>query len=1156
MKKKGKQCCPRSGWQKLFLIMRLSLILLLVSMMQVTASVYSQNTKLSVEVKNQSIVDVLKSIEDQSDFHFFYKNEQIDVNRKVSVAIENKSVEQVLESIFEGTGIEYRFFGDKLILLSANDATTNGAVNAMQQKGKISGIVVDEEGLPLPGVTVLVKGTTIGVTTNTDGEYSIEVPATAAVLQFSFVGMHTTEVELTGQSKVDIVLKTDAIGLEEVVAIGYGVKKKATLTGAVSTLNPDELEGISTPSFSTLLAGELAGLNVLQTTGNPGSPASFKIRVQNTFSDKGQPDPLFVIDGMIRRREDFEMLTVNEIEEFSILKDAASTAIYGRQGGAGVVLITTKKGKLGKPTITYSGTFTTERPTEIPEALSIIENAELTNAYFMRRDGNLDDPNTFTPDELEFFKDYPYDSWSDAIIRNPMTQQHVLSISGGSDKIRFFVSGKYLDNKGLFEKSTHDNYSLRSNLQFDVTDDLTVDVGFSTYRANDNQWLWGGWEDRNALDGLWGLVAYQPQWWPPHINGKPTLSPWAQPYAVLKGGSYNDQKWANMNADLAFTYKVPQVEGLSVSGKYIKYQYTSENRSFNQHYEVYDFKRTGGHNHIFTDELVSPDPKIYAPIGSEYISNAQSRYDTYRLNASINYGRDFGKHTIGGLFLYEQSETDYNYLSAYRQNFPVLKKDEFFAASNDDADKTGFGRRGDAADVGYVGRLSYDYDDKYLFEVAGRYDGSTKFSPDERWGFFPATSVGWVVSRENFFENLNSPISFAKLRASYGVVGSDATNSWEWQSVYEVSNGYVFGSTPAPKQGVYNKGLANYNLTWEETAELNLGLDLYLFEGKLQVAAEHYRRNTTGIFAPRIQQTPATFGATLPNENYGETKGSGYELSAVWKETKGDFTYSIGVNGATGKTEIVTIDQADNVWERDNRIGRPISYTKGFRSLGIIRNQAELDAFNAKYPDYNFFGKKAEVGLLVYEDVNGPDQVDENGNFISGEGKPDGIVNYTDHVVLIEDNTPRFRGGLNLGVSWKGLSVLGQFYGVAGWKRMNTSNTRHFRVGYGNSTLWRDYWREDNQDAAMPAPNNQDQWHYEGSSFWIKDASFLRLKLLTLAYSLPQNWIEPLNIQNVQLSLSGTNLFTIHNYWHDPELGNELSYPLMRSFTFGVAIKL
>ena len=1138
--------------RKLKMIMRITLSFILLTVFSAFASgTYSQNAKVSVRMKDAAVKELLHEIEENSEFFFVYNNKLIDVERKVDVDAKDQKIRKILDGIFDQEEVDYIVM-DKQIILSPSSMNVK---SSQQKEGIITGKVTDLNGEPIPGASIVIKGTVKGTSTDIDGNYSIKVPANANVLQFSFVGMHAKEVALNGKAKIDVVLEYDAIGLDEVVAIGYGVKKKATLTGAISTIKPSELEGVSTASFSTLLSGELAGLNVQQTTGNPGSPASFKIRVQNSFA-KGQPDPLFVIDGMIRKRQDFEMLNAQEIEELSILKDAASTAVYGRKGGAGVVLVTTKKGKQGKPTITYSGTYTFDTPTEVPEAMSIVENAQLTNDYFMRRDGNLDDPNSFTEDEIEFFRNYPYESWGDAVLKNPQTHQHVLSASGGSEKVKFFVSGKYLDNKGLFDKTSHESYSLRSNLVYDVTENLKMTVGFSTYEAKDDQWLWGSWEGRDALDGLWGLVAYQPQWWPAHIGGKPTLSPWAQPYAVLQGNSYNNQKWSNMVADFGFTYKIPQVEGLTLSGKYIKYKYTSENRSYNEHYDVYDFKREGGHNHIFTDQLVDPNPKVYAPVGNQYISNRQTDQNTYRLNMALNYSHDFGKHTLGGLFLYEQSESQSNYISAYRQNFPVLVKDEFFAASSDDADKTGYGARWDAADVGYVGRLSYDYDDKYLLDVAGRYDGSTMFSPDERWGFFPSVSAGWVVSKENFWDELNSPISFAKLRASYGVVGNDATDEWAWQSTYGISGGYVFGTSPGQQQGVYNKGLANYNLTWEETAEANFGLDLHLLEGKLQVTGEYYQRKTTGIFGQRNQQTPITFGATLPSENYGETKGSGFEFSAVWKERKGDFSYSIGVTGATGKTEIVKIDQADNVWDRDNRIGRPLNYTVGLRCLGIIKNQGELDAFNAKYPDYNLWGKKPELGMLVYEDLNGPDQTDADGNIISGEGKPDGVINYSDEVVLIKNNTPKFRGGLNLSCSWKGISVATQLYGVAGWKRLNYSNTRHFRIGYGNSTLWRDYWREDNQDAAMPAPNNQDQWHYMNTSFWIKDASFLRMKLLSLSYSLPSKWIAPLKVQNVQVSVSGTNLFSLHNYWHDPELGSELSYPLMKSYTLGVVVKL
>lgn len=1156
-------------------IIQLTCLLILTTTMMLSASTYSQQTKLELAFEEITIGELFHEIEEQTEFRFAYSNSRLDPTQKVSVNVKDEVLEDLLDNVLKNRNLSYKVI-DKYVVITDAKPGKNKPSQQEKKEKTITGKVTDDDGMSLPGVTVVAKGTTIGVITDIDGMYSIKLPEDVNTLIFSYIGMRSQEISVEGKTVIDISLESESISLDEVVAIGYGYQKKATLTGAVSNIRAEDIESIPTSNLSNVLAGRMSGLLVTQTTGLPGIASEMSVRDKGTWNSN---PPLFVIDGVIRGKADFDRLDPNEVAEISVLKDAASAAIYGARSAGGVVLVETKKGEAGKPRINYSYTYSVEEPTILPD---IIEDAEETallgNEALYNTLGDNANTNAewWSKDELDWLQTLnggKINNWLDYAYKDPTTEKHSLSISGGSKNIRYYMGGSIFGQTGFMESISYDKYNLRGNIEADVTKDLTIGLQLSKINSKRNKYYGGNDNGSDSLSDSWNKLFYFGWAMPAYIDGLPVNYNWGPGHAVetpLKGGYY-DEKINSEEALVTLSYKFPLIKGLKFNLLYSNNTLNQMDKVFGRNYPLYTFVTNG---YIFTDEVKSVG--INTRPRKEFLEEAFRLYNEYQLNGSVSYSAKVKKHNINAMFVYEQWESKTYKMNGMRETFPLLLKDQWLATSNELENRSVGGSENENGRMSYIGRANYDYDEKYLLSVTARYDGSVKFAPGKRWGLFPSVSAGWRISEEPFFKENISVIDYLKLRGSVGSQGNDRIANWTWQETYNLSGGFLFGtdSKLSQSQGVQYGGISNADVTWEKATTYNLGLDATLFNGWLSFTGDLWKRNTTDILGNRILSVPSTFGGSLPPENYGEVESQGFEVELGVKNSIGrNFNYWINGNFSYATNKVLVKDFAENGKEVDNPIGRSLDYMKGVVYTDLIRSQEELDAILAENPDYRIFGQKPLVGMPNFEDVNGPED----------DGVPDGIIDGNDKQILNERSTPPYIAGLTTGFRWRNLRVEAFFQGAYGYKTFYSGIGQNIRHNNKHSVFahWQDrFVAEDvtltdpdgtvlgvipaNPDGQLPAVG---KWNTamskvtrSQSTFWLYDNSYTRLKNLNIALALPKNMVKKAGFTNIDIFFNGTNLLTFgmlaKNKLYDPELNQTVDYPNMKVYSFGIKAAL
>lgn len=1128
--------CINDFERQILMKMKLTLILLFVGFINLLAvESYSQSTKLNVKLGNTSVEKVLEIIENQSEFRFVYNRDVIDLERKVKVNSKNASIEEVLDGLFEETDVKYQLI-DRTVVLT----TVTNAVGSLQQQKSVSGKVSDENGEPLPGVTVLVKGTTNGTVTNFDGEFSLSAIEAKTILQFSFVGMTTQEVEVGNQAELSITLVADAYSLEEVVAIGYGTQKKSSITGAIAAVKAEKLDAVPVPNLSNALAGRLSGVFVNQASGAPGYAASIRIRAVNTWTGSGA-NPLFVIDGIISDKTAFDGLDNSEVENITVLKDAASSAIYGARAANGVILVTTKTGKSGKFQLNYSYSYSFDKPSKIPEYMDAADMVR-TNNYAFEVSGQ---PHFYDAEEVAYFNENdPGRDWYNLAYNDPTLQKHTLNASGGSEKIRYFLGASYFDQTGFIKTSGFEKYNIRANLDMNFTEELSGIFKISVNEGTTNRFTFqednvDAFTPSATFGTLWGRLLYYLPTTPPLTSDGKFINPgWiGSPLAFIEEGGYNETSNQNVDFLMGLTYKIPFIEGLSVAGRLSKSMFTNSRKHYEVKPTVYNVVREGSHGHIYTDEIISSQKTSYP--SKERLGKYISTSDNYQLNLSANYQKTIDKHNIDALFVYEQSEGKSDVFYGVRENFPLLQRDQFWATSGDRADSYVGGSEYEFGRASYIGRLAYEYDGKYFFTGTVRRDGSMRFAPDYRWGNFPSASAGWVISEEDFLES--DFLNFLKLRASWGLVGNDAVGGWQWQESFGVNGTALIGT--AVENRLRYDGIVNSELTWEKTREWNIGIDSRFLDGVI-LNAEYYNKHTYDILASRRQSLAASFGGNMPPVNYGIVDAHGFELELGYSGKVRDINYSINGNFSYQTNEVKLRDVAENVRYVNDYNGKSTDYVAMLVSTGIIRTQAELDAL----PEgYTIYGKAPALGALNFEDVSGVEP-----------GVPDGKINdYDRQVIEGKHYSAPYTYGLNLTADWKGFGVDLMFQGVSGVSKLyNDGYGRRFMVWSRPPTFWLDSWTPETPDAKYPQPVSWGVTNdHVASTFWLKNSSYLRLSHLNLNYTLPESITEKLRMSKVRLRATGTNLFTISSFdYHDPSVAEMRSYPTMKTYTLGVEV--
>lgn len=1143
---------------KIPIAMRIATLLLFCIFFQVRANeVYSQSAYLSLNMENATIEDVLTQIEKSTDFYFLYNSKLINVDRKVTVSAKDKSIETILNTIFKNTNVEYKI-GDKQIVLSRKDLNT-----ALPQQSKtISGTVTDASGETIPGATITIKGTTTGCITDMDGKFSLEVPGNS-ILVISYIGYIPQEIQTGNKTVLAITMKENTQALEEVVVVGYGTQKKVNLTGSIAAIKTSDLENIPTSNLSNTLAGRAPGVTITNNSGFAG--ASSAIRVRGSFGE-----PLYVINNIIRDKTAFDALDPNEVESINILKDAASASIYGSKAGNGVVLVTTKKGTVQKPMFQYKGSYSASNTTRPIQDYSATDELLFLNraAIYQNSIQATPSPDFNVPygqEYFDYFKDKSY-NLNDLIWQNPWNQEHNVSVNGGNEKIIYYMMLGYHGEEGSYQNTNYNRFNFRSDITANISKAFKVNFNISGNERDYKRFYWPyDWDAESmTLSDFYRTTFNQSRLRPWYVDekGNPSDSRTAYPVAMggshfgelVNGDNYEKTKARNVEAILRFDLDLGQyVEGLStaVVGQY---NFGNKNRKrFATHNKSYVFQN-GSVDNIFIPGPVNPDKVNMHNLGHTYENIQENVWmdQSYQFNWMLNYSRAFGKHQINGMLAYEISESESKYLTGTAENLLTSSIDQIFVTSSDALRRFFNGNESESARLSWVGRFNYNYDDRYIAEFSFREDGNAKFGPGRRWGFFPSVSLGWRMSNESFMQA--DWLSNLKIRGSYGTTGDDGDTStsdgvlaaFGWRNKFNSASGYMFGDSYS--QGISIGSVPNPFLTWATLNVIDAGIDYGFLNNSLVGEIDFFHKKKTDILQQRVASIPDTYGRDKAAENYAEQKWTGFEVSMRYSNNIQAVNYTVHANLGYAKDEWTKYDEAINLPEWKSRIGHPNGAIKGYIANDIIRTQEQLDALPEGFTQ---FGKKPLLGQILYKDIR-------SANEVAGA---DGKVDSNDWDYLSRKADPRINYGFGFNLEWKGFSIDALFQGVGAYDRMIKTNNGDgvFQVGdRPYFEMWtKDVWTPENPDAKYPAATGEwsEQYGAAGSSFWLRNGAYLRLKNLNIAYTLPQIWYKKWGLNQVQIFGNGTNLFCLSGMdEYDPEQEKMDSYPIMRTFTVGLNI--
>lgn len=1092
-------------------------------------STYAQSVKIDLSVKNESLKQFIKQIETKTDYTFML-DQTIDQSQTVTVDVRQESLDAILKKAFTGKKVSYEIVGKQILLKLA---TPTRKVDTK----RITGVIKDQNGEPVIGANVVQKGTTNGVISDMNGLFEVNVPENT-ILQISYIGYLSKEMKVGKENRINVILTEDNQTLDEVVVIGYTTQKKGLLTGSVVSMNVTEsMKTMPVTSAAGLLAGRMSGVNVATSDGIPGSSPTVSVRTKSSWNDQLVT---YVIDGIVKDKDAFNNLSPNEIENITVLKDAASAAIYGSRSGGGVILVTTRRGSVQKPQLSYSYNYTLD--TRLPN-VDLTNAVELAELYNRMCDNDMSNERAWSQEELDYIKGVNggkgYD-WFDDIWQNPSTQLHNLSLNGGSDKYKYFAGVSYTDQDGFLPNLKYNKYNFRLNTTIEVTKDIEFFTGMSLSQTKQNEFMWDANDYMYMLHNDPTVPVYTD-------SGKFIDGGWiANRGATVSGeDGYKRNQKVNPQIVMNLTYKVPFVKGLSLKAAYSQNWNYTEKVEYKKNYDMYAMKKGGDHNHI----IYLDDASIIKKVRSTWTTKESLQKDSkwaydYQMNFQLNYNRVFKDvHSIQAALVFERAGNNYASVYGGRETFPVYNTDQFWAASDVRADTWGGGdATTESGRVSYIGQFNYSYANKYLLNFSFREDGSMNFASDKRWGFFPAGSAGWVISEESFFNK--NKIDYLKLRGSVGLTGNDAVGGWQWQEsyVYKDTKAAYVGKKPSKHVGITYGALVNPYLTWEKALSYNLGADMN-FLNHWNTSFEYWFRKSYDILGKRTITTPTSFSQSLPDENYGQINAQGFDFNLGYQNRVKNFDYRVNLTMSYGWNKNVIKDYAENAKWVDVEQGKSLSYIKGYRFDRILRTQEELDNFNKEHPGYRIGGVTPELGMMVYKDFSGPD------------GKPDNVIDSWDKEVLYKNNDPIVYG-LSLGGNWKNFSVDLLFNGLLNYEKLY----KDLAGGTDFCRLWSDWhsdsWSEDNPNATLPKRrlSNMPRTYNEDSDYWYKDASFLRLKYLNVGYTIPQSVYKGA-VDRIKLFVSGTNLFTwSHFKYYDPEASSGMAYPIMRSFSFGAEV--
>jgi TonB-linked SusC/RagA family outer membrane protein len=1108
-----------------------------------------EEVTIHLSAQTLSVRQFFNEIERKTPFKFAYDNKKLDKSQLIHFDTRKATVEESLQVAGQQLYLSFRQMNHTIDVGARG--RSKATVIADASVGPITGTVRDVSGEPIPGATVLIEGTSNGTATDIDGKFTLDVEE-GAVLLISFIGYESKRIVIANQSTLSITLIEDQSSLEEIVVVGYGTQERAKLTGSVASINSDDIDFIPTSNLSNVLAGRAPGVQIVQSSGFAGAPSNISIRGSAAIAGSS---PLYVIDNVIKTRDDFDALDPNEVASVSFLKDAASSAIYGARAANGVILVTTRTGNTGKAVFNYKSFFTTSRSTKPLPRYTAIDELEFINS----RAETFGNPLPISDEIFQYFEDKNYEL-NDYIWRNPTSQQHNLSVNGGTDKLSYFMMLGTNSDKGSFTNTDYSRYNFRSNVTAKVTDDFSVNLNISGSKRVTNRFFWpydGGGLNNFELSDFYRTTFNWSRLYPFFVdaNGNPTTDTengfpigrgaW-NPVLMLENGNYRRGAENSINGIIKLDYDIPFIDGLSTSVM-ANYSFDSQNqKNFVIHNKSFLFQPASATNPYIPGPIDPNELNVHAlsrPF--EGIDEVAVFGDTYQLNWFLNYDKNFGNHSVLGTVIYEQAGFTGKSFSGSANNLLTSSVDQIFAASNDTQFRNFSGSESQNARQSWIGRGRYDYMGKYIAEFTLRYDGSYRFPRDTRWGLFPSGSVAWRISDEGFFGS--EKISDLKLRASVGSTGDDNIAPFQFQNNFVPGSGYVFGNSLL--NGIRAGTPPNPNITWAKMIAYDVGFDFGLFNDRLFGSFDYFYNHRYDLLRRRIRVVPGTYGAPLSDENYAEIDVRGYEFSINYRENIGNLNYYIGANIGYAKDKVVFIDEPVGLEDWRSAIGHPVNRIFGFKTDGIIRDQASLDGIPEGFTQ---FGRDPMLGVILFQDIRGVNR---------SEGA-DGIVDNNDQDWLSDNAIPRINYGINGGFSWKNLSVDFLLQGVGNYdkivKTQNTSSGGVFQVGdRPYFPLWVDRWRPDRPSAPYPRAGNwgMPEFGWGPSDFWIRSGAYLRLKNINVAYDLPFEWLKSNNI-NLQFFFNGTNLFVLSPFKeYDPEQDRLDSFPLMKSFTGGLNVR-
>lgn len=1083
----------------------------------------------------------------------------------------------------------------------------------LAQNTDIRGTVVDEHGEPIIGASVRVEGQDGGVITDLDGNYVIKAPKGAKVT-ITYIGYEPMTV--TGGGRVQ--LKEDSQNLDELVVVGYGVQKKAHLTGSVATVPVDEIQDLASGDLASTLEGLVNGLSISGGNSRPGESATMYVRGANSISagvGATAQQPLFVIDGYVYPNdlkvgrasqnpgaEAFNNLDPSEVESITVLKDA-SAAVYGARAANGVILVTTKKGKLGAPRISYNGTFGFTDAVSHPKMLSAYEYGRLYNAVAAADPTELSTLNRLTglyqADELEAMKGLNYDLL-DKYWETGFTMKHSVNLSGATERASYFGSISYFDQEGNLGNLDYDRWNFRAGIDVKVSKWLSANLNVSgDYGKKNTPYIKIGGSS-NEKD--YNILLTRPRYIPEYVNGLPiaaygisnTEKDDDQNYSfstLRNNGDYSREMNSNLNIQAGLTYDFGWskiLKGLKLRFTYSKSISTDKTNQYGSTFDIYTMtKRTGSGQHLYTP-IAGED---YAPYidpsnmqvhnlsnGDAQINRTMLRSDNYQMNFTASYNRDFGLHSVGALFSIEKSEAESEYMYGMITDPLPFNNGQSNTATGE---KTLEWARSESGTLSYIGRVNYAYANKYLLEFLIRSDASTKFAPANYWGVFPSFSAGWVMSEENWFKKALPWVDFLKIRGSFGLTGRDNITPWQWTRLYNSNQwgGPVFGESAERAPGGVittdkNTAAINPDVHWDKVYKANFGIDLNVLNNRLSVTFDMFREWNREMLVNMSASVDATIGTRSASMNIGEMDSWGYELSVTWRDKIGkDFKYRIGLNTGYYDDKILNRDwETDYIYRQIRKGGRSDIGLWGMQCIGMFRSFQDIEEYFEKYNITSYLGMtkdQVRPGMLIYKDVRGEQQAD--GTYAA----PNGIVDEEEDQVRLSNRTNPYSFTLNLGADWKGLSLTAQIN--AQWGGYQVLDGSMLKSGSGvvdlEFTNMPVFWNVDNMYSYQDVydaqgnlvvaanrngslPNLQYQSvNSMASSFWRISATRVTLNRLTLAYTIPQNWVKKVGLQNVRINVTGQNLLSFYNPFPDnfiDPMCSYGSYPTLRKFTVGV----